>query len=182
MMMVFFGIRLYGRINRVPGAFFVATEFFHVMLIPLIPLRTWLVIEPMTKSGLADHEWQGSKLPISLASVLLGWTRGWLGALGAFSLAAALATLGGPHSPDDARAVVLLNLGCWVSFFALPLLFGNATFERARRLLEQAQLPDTIAQKVRREFKRPVEGTWPGRHPANAQRTQPRETTPAVGP
>ena len=49
--------RLYGEVDEVPGFFHVATEFLHVRLVPFVPLRSYLVVQPY-----------GAKFPIGLST------------------------------------------------------------------------------------------------------------------
>jgi hypothetical protein len=169
MLMIFFGTRLYGRTDRVPGAFFVATEFIHVMLIPVLPIGTWLVLDPMKRSGLAEQEWQGKQLGLGLKSVVVGWSRGLVGAFAVFASAGWPALVATPSStPSEIRALTLLLAIAWTLFFLIPRFGGQASFARARTLLEQTQQTDAVAQRVARAFKRQVPGNWPGRHPAGA--------------
>jgi hypothetical protein len=44
-MFVLGGTNFYGKIDRVPGLFYVATQFSHIFYVPLIPMGTHLVIE-----------------------------------------------------------------------------------------------------------------------------------------
>jgi hypothetical protein len=74
------GERLYGQVDRVPGLFYVSTQFLHVNYVPLIPLRSYIVIE-----GSEDGEnFRGKKVPLKLKSVLVGYLRGWLAAITLF--------------------------------------------------------------------------------------------------
>jgi hypothetical protein len=43
-MIVFYGSRLYGRVDEAPGLFHVATMFCHLWFLPLVPLRSYLVL------------------------------------------------------------------------------------------------------------------------------------------
>jgi hypothetical protein len=58
---------LYGKVDRVPGFFYVATDFAGIMHLPMLPKQSYLVVE------------YGSDKPIRIAlglskkSVLLGW-------------------------------------------------------------------------------------------------------------
>ena len=72
-MIVIHGSRLYGKVDRVPGLFHVATRFFHIYYIPLIPLGSTVVVAE-TKEG-----WKGIKVGLSLKSILITWGRiiGW---------------------------------------------------------------------------------------------------------
>jgi hypothetical protein len=55
--MIVVGTRLYGKVDEVPGLFHLATEFFCLNFVPLIPLRSFLVFSgtergiPMRLSG-----------------------------------------------------------------------------------------------------------------------------------
>jgi hypothetical protein len=169
MLMVFFGTRLYGRTDRVPGAFFLATEFIHTMLIRLLPVGTWLVLDPMKRGGLAEQEWVGAKIGFNFKSLLVGWARGLVGAFAVFTSPLWLVTVTTPSSsPSEIREFTLAVAVAWTLFFLVPLFGGKASFSQARALLEKTQQPDAVAQRVARAFKRQVPGTWPGRYPAGA--------------
>jgi hypothetical protein len=45
-MLIIWGERLYGTVDRVPGLFHVATSFGHAYYFPAIPGKTYIVIEP----------------------------------------------------------------------------------------------------------------------------------------
>jgi hypothetical protein len=70
-----FGERLGGKVDRVPGLFYVGTMFFHVDYVPLIPLRSYIIFQG-TEQGEA---FQGKQIKLSSRSVLAGLLRGWLG-------------------------------------------------------------------------------------------------------
>src|SRR4051812_35573400 len=65
---VTWGSKLFGRVDRVPGFFYVATEFAHVWYFPLAPIRSVLV------TGENEAGWQGWQIPLNFKSVLLGWS------------------------------------------------------------------------------------------------------------
>ncbi len=44
-MFVVYGTRLYGRVDMIPGLCYVATRFFHIFWIPIIPLGSQIVVE-----------------------------------------------------------------------------------------------------------------------------------------
>jgi hypothetical protein len=44
-MVVVYGTQLYGRVDHVPGVFYVATKFAHCWYLPLIPLGSYAVID-----------------------------------------------------------------------------------------------------------------------------------------
>jgi hypothetical protein len=77
-MYVHVGTDLYGKVDRVPGLFHVATEFLHVWFLPLVPRRSYLVREETVK---------GKALPpigirLSSRSILIAWTRAVLSVVG----------------------------------------------------------------------------------------------------
>lgn len=63
------GRKLYGRVDRVPGIFYVATEFVHGNFIPLIPHRGWVVFHE------TDDAWDGVEFRFSFKSILIAWVR-----------------------------------------------------------------------------------------------------------
>jgi hypothetical protein len=75
------GERLFGRVHRVPGLFYVATMFFHFNFVPMWPLRSFLVQEG------SDHgdAFEGVRIPMSFRSVVAGYMRGWLAAAAIFA-------------------------------------------------------------------------------------------------
>src|SRR5687767_14985222 len=73
-MIIIWGQTLAGKVDRVPGLFYVTTQFFHLYYVPLIPLQSYLVIEG-TENG---DDFKGVGVPMSFKSVLFGWLRGAL--------------------------------------------------------------------------------------------------------
>jgi hypothetical protein len=68
-MVVIWGQRMYGRVDRFAGSH-IATRFFHIYWVPLIPLSSWLVLE--------EHEegrFTGLQIPMSVRSIFLAWLR-----------------------------------------------------------------------------------------------------------
>ena len=70
-MILIWGNQLYGRVDRVPGLFSVATKFFHLYYLPLIPFESWVIIHG---TETADG-FQGRKISLSGKSILLAWMR-----------------------------------------------------------------------------------------------------------
>jgi hypothetical protein len=77
-MYVHVGTELYGKVDRVPGLFHVATEFVHVWFLPLVPRRSFLVREE-TADGKARSP---VRIPLSSRSILIAWTRTVLSLIG----------------------------------------------------------------------------------------------------
>lgn len=70
--MVVIGLGLHGRCDFVPGRFHVATRFFTVFFLPVLPLQGLIVLEET--AGRAT----GIPIPIGVRSLLLAWLRGGL--------------------------------------------------------------------------------------------------------
>jgi len=79
-MLVIYGSRLYGRVDDVPGLFYVATRFGHVFWVPLIPLGSHVVLQEL------EDGWRGVPIGLSGRSVLAGYLRGLLLGGGLISL------------------------------------------------------------------------------------------------
>jgi hypothetical protein len=81
--MVLHGGRLvFGMVDRVPRVCYVATLFFHINLVPLVPLKSYLIVEPTTRDHYCSH-----RIPLSWRSVVMAWLRtGLLGVVGASGL------------------------------------------------------------------------------------------------
>lgn len=68
-MFIVWGQRMYGRVDRFAGSY-VATRFFHIYYLPLIPLSSWLVLEDQGKGNFL-----GLQVPMQARSVLVAWSR-----------------------------------------------------------------------------------------------------------
>ena len=71
-MAVHIGTKLMGKVDEVPRLGHVATQFFHVNYIPLIPTGTYFVLHE------AGDEFQGVAIPLSAKSILMAWLRAGL--------------------------------------------------------------------------------------------------------
>ncbi|MBI4852344.1 MAG: hypothetical protein HY819_11155 [Acidobacteria bacterium] len=70
-MIIVWGERLYGKVNQVDNQIHVATRFFHIQFIPLIPLQSFIVINGTESDG----QFQGLAIAMSLKSVLAAYLR-----------------------------------------------------------------------------------------------------------
>src|SRR4051812_41297249 len=70
-MIVVWGEKLYGKVDHVPGLFYVSTKFFYLQYLPLIPLGSVLVLDGSEK----DNAYRGAKIGLSGKSVLFAWLR-----------------------------------------------------------------------------------------------------------
>ena len=77
--MTVLGTRLFGGTDTVPGLFHVATKFFHINFLPLVPLSSYLVLKRRGtfthQLGWGNNAFQGIEIPMSGKSVALGYIR-----------------------------------------------------------------------------------------------------------
>lgn len=134
-MLLIWGERICGRIDHVPGKCHVATRFFHLYYVPLIPLSSWVIVEG-TESEQGFH---GCQIGMSGKSVLFGWLQAALVVFGIINLIWGVIALTDPVQAADHSGAILkfvlgvLSLGVWVLFNFRPL---QASAERADQLLQ----------------------------------------------
>jgi hypothetical protein len=139
-MIIYFGTRLYGKTDVVPGTCHVATRFFHLYRIPLVPLGSWIVTSQTFTT------FHGIQTRLSIKSVLLAWLRT---ALVVGSLACSLAVItelckktGGHHDAIVPCAVIaILGFVLWRASY----LSSTASPERTRDLLIKLGMPAEAA-------------------------------------
>jgi hypothetical protein len=147
-MIILHGTRLYGKVDQVPGLFHVATQFFYLQYLPLIPLGSYLVLHGTEKD---DGGFSGRKLRLSGNSVLFAYMR-----LGLFIAGCVLAFLSflfvieGLDKPGRVDWSSITGLA--FSSVALFLLFWGSyrvTHAGATRALQLARIigvpPETVA-------------------------------------
>jgi hypothetical protein len=66
-----FGVDYYGKVDVVPNLCHVATRFFHVNFVPVVPLGSWIVV---TGPARGKHP-PALKTGLSLKSILIAWLR-----------------------------------------------------------------------------------------------------------
>lgn len=118
-MIVIFGEKSYGKVDRVPGVCYVVTVFAHLNFLPLFPLRSFIVVEGSERGG----EFRGKQVSVCLKSVVAGYVRVWCGAillgagaLAGFGLLRAVNALG--LNPLVLAAGFAAGLGALVCLFA----------------------------------------------------------------
>ena len=133
-MIIIWGSGLYGRTDEVPGLFHVATRFGHLWYIPLIPTRSYLILD-------VDSGERGAEIPLNLKSMLLGWGRP------ACLIAAVVAGIGALGQRGDPGAGILAASICGAAIVTgLVLKLSSrlrfATHERARDLADLTGLDE----------------------------------------
>jgi hypothetical protein len=73
-MLLHFGEQHYGKVDVVPDLCHVATRFFHINFLPLIPLGSEIVVTGTSEAGGARR----LKTTLSLKSVVVAWVRATL--------------------------------------------------------------------------------------------------------
>src|SRR5215469_13813719 len=68
-MYVHFGKKPFGKCDVVPELFHVATVFFHINFVPLIPLESYVIFNENAK------QFRGTKIPLSVKSIFYAWAR-----------------------------------------------------------------------------------------------------------
>jgi hypothetical protein len=127
-MVIISGVRFAGKVDAVPQVGHVATRFFHLYYVPLIPVGTFLVTDER-------DEFAGLPLPWSFKSIVVGWLR----TAGFVAFAPAVYSLiTGSHRNDLARVgagVLIILLAAVVLWFCYRLKsITTASYERAMEL------------------------------------------------
>lgn len=149
--MIVFGTRLFGKVDDVPGAFHVATRFFHVSFFPLIPMGSWIVLESSKESGFMSSSWSGVQLPsLSWSSIGMAWLRtlSIYGAVGLAIVALASADDGGPKKIAIASFLALLCLGALFYSYKITKM----TPERAEAFARMPGVPSELAAHAKQLF------------------------------
>jgi len=143
--MIVFGVRLFGKTEIVPGVFFIATRFFHICFIPLLPMQSFVI--------LADGE--GAALPsLHWGSISMAWLRGLL-FLGAVVLGfMAWDKLEQQASIAQVRPMLLLALGCAAGFFGSYRL-ARATTQSLDALRSVDGIPTSALVRARERLDGP---------------------------
>lgn len=163
--MVVIGYGLFGVVDQVPGRCHVATRFFYLSGIPLVPLDSWAVLErsEVTSVGFLTHmvtgidvgpetKAEGTRVPLNLMSILMTYVRAvlWVvhGVATALLLMLAIGCLlsGWPQNTNWAGIVTWLvapsiggGLLLWLSY-----RLNRATPARAAALRAMLGLPVSV--------------------------------------
>jgi hypothetical protein len=142
--MIVFGVRLFGKAEIVPGVFFIATRFFHICFIPLIPMQSFVIGE--------DPDGGGAALPgLHWGSISMAWLRGLLfaGALALSIMAWNKVEAGAPASAS--RPMLLMALGC-VAAFAGSYRLARATPQTLEALKGVAGVPSHLLTRAKQQL------------------------------
>jgi hypothetical protein len=145
-MILIWGSRFYGKVDQVPGPFYVVTRFGHLSLIPLIPLETVLILDTPGERGE-----RGRRIPMSGKSVFAGWLRA--ACVLAMAISGAFVVVGLMHLTTPGRgAAVALVSGVWFvvsgALLVLSYLLSRASPERAVALGTHLGIPEEAMQDL----------------------------------
>ena len=148
--MLIHGSRLYGAVDRIDDTLHVATRFFHLMWVPLIPTRTYIVLRQNGKS------FDGIPIPMSGKSILFAWLRAALMIAGIQFLIRGIGETARPSSDwTQWERILLCSIGIgfllfwWLSHF--PSICGPSP-TRAVALAQAAGASESAVQHIRDKF------------------------------
>jgi hypothetical protein len=135
-MIVFFGSRNYGKVDHVPGLFYVVTGFFYIQFIPLFPTGSILVLD--------DGKERGFKLGMSGKSIFFAYLRAALIIGGPAAILFGVLEL--MKNPPVSIGLIIVGVVATVFFF-LSYKLAKPSPQRALRLANQAGIPpEYVAQ------------------------------------
>ncbi|MBI3469673.1 MAG: hypothetical protein HY000_42285 [Planctomycetes bacterium] len=149
-LLLIFGKRFYGPVDEVPEWFYVATSFWHLWFIPLVPRESWLLFHESAGGG----GLQGIPIALSWKSVLVAWFRALCIVLSVFFGLTALARFFLVGQVGDLVWECLFLSGLLLGGFFLTGRLRGASPERALELAEQAQLPADQVKDLRERLER----------------------------
>ena len=143
-MLIVWGERLYGSVDRVPGVLHVATSFGHAYYFPAVPGKTYIVVEPR------ENGEQRKYIPIERneKSVVIAYLRAlalvagfFLTFLGGIKFMLLYSTFGASTNQLIAASLIpLAGLACLVGVL-ISIKMAVADKDRAIELARQAGIP-----------------------------------------
>jgi hypothetical protein len=107
------GYDLYGKVDFVSGRCYLATVFWHLSGMPIVPMGTYIIKEQTEYLNV----FKGKPIALHAKSVVIGYLRGWLGAISLFtSLMASLGLSSFIFGREEPLA--------WVYLFAIAAVFA----------------------------------------------------------
>ena len=142
-----------GKVDEVPGLFYVATQFVHLNYIPLGPMKSFLILAGTEKG----EDFSGVKIKMSWKSVFFGYLRA------ALVWGIILIAIGGlaAFTKNGNQAMDVELLGIWAGVIAamgalywISYRLTRAGPERALVLASEAGIaPEVVAQHFARTLK-----------------------------
>jgi hypothetical protein len=139
-MFIMFGTQFYGKVDHVPGLFYVSTRFAHLNYVPLAPTGSYLILDG-SESG---DNYRGVSIGLSAKSVVMGYLRAAM-FLGGLVLAGfSIAEIG--HNPTVGFALIA-GAVLLIPLFILSYRLTRPGPERALGLAQQAGIPPEVVAK-----------------------------------
>jgi hypothetical protein len=139
-MYIVFGTQLYGKVDHVPGLFYVSTRFAHLNYVPLAPTASYLIMDGTESGG----NFRGVKIGLSGKSVILAYLRATMFVGGLVLAGFGIAEVNS-DPPLGAMLIVLGLLMIPLFVFSYRLTRPGAT--RALRLAQNAGIaPEVVAK------------------------------------
>jgi hypothetical protein len=164
MFVVVHGRRFCGKVDIVPGLCYVKTQFAHIYWVPLIPLRSYIILEG-SENGTT---FKGVPTRMRWKSVLYGWLRGAcvVGIIaGVFGLLVSGARWANELLTDSATlslVSVSVAAGC-VFCYWLSIRTAQASYSRALELAEEVGIPlDLLEEHLAATTEHETPAGYPG--------------------
>jgi len=134
-MYIVWGTRMMGKVDAVPGVGHVATKFFYLQYVPLIPVETYLIYREV------GEQIHGIRIPFSPKSIFVAWLRTGLVVAAIALLVTGFITISERHTTEGVLCFV--GVGLIAAAFIYSYYFGpicNAGYSRAMHLAQLANL------------------------------------------
>jgi hypothetical protein len=138
-----YGIRRFGKVDEVPGLFYVTTSFYHLWFFPLIPMQSYVIV-----AGTGGC--RGLPIYLSMKSVLIAWLRGALYAMTFFTAFGAILGareyFSSPKPKFSVEELLYLAVAAMMLFCGLCLTYAcsGAGDARARWLAARLDIPEAV--------------------------------------
>ena len=132
---IVWGTRMMGKVDAVPGVGHVATKFFYLQYVPLIPVETYLVFREV------GEQIHGVQIPFSPKSIFVAWLRTGFVIAAIVLIIAGIIAISERHRAEGAMSFV--GAGLFVGAFIYSYYFGpicRAGYNRAMDLARRANL------------------------------------------
>jgi hypothetical protein len=140
---IFGGRRLFGRVDQVGGLFHVATMFVHIFFVPLIPLKSFVVLNATENF----EDFRGIGISMSLKSVLAAYLRAFF-VLGAMFQIFKLVRLFLDASLIGLFPLILiLKCAMYIGLYLLSRKSLRAGRERALAVARKAGLDENVIEQ-----------------------------------
>ena len=149
-MFFIFGTRMFGKCDKVGEQFYVATQFFHINFVPIVPVKSFVIMKGSESGG----RFHGTQIGMSGRSVLYAYVRvaAIIGIIvgfgGMLCIVPAAASAGATSGLGSFFILVCVLIGSILTL-VLSYVFNKASHARALDLADQLGIPHSM---IDREF------------------------------